>query len=153
MKGEELAGGDTEVLARLRPVETPVGSRADSREDVTPARYEEAEPCKAGDWPCDWGGDGDKTWFVVESSTFMEFSSEETTENWSGWGANSPTNAAGAECIDGIVSSRASMEEMKAEVVRSGIEGCRGGMIEFTESGLSMYNWEDGSCGWRVDSG
>lgn len=48
-----LTGGDTEVLARLRPVETPVGSNADSRDDVTPTVYDELELCIAGDGICD----------------------------------------------------------------------------------------------------
>lgn len=52
MNGRGLAVGDEDVLARLRPVETPVGSSADSRDDVMPKAYAEFI-CPADDCICD----------------------------------------------------------------------------------------------------
>jgi hypothetical protein len=66
-----LTGGDTEELERLWPEETPVGSNADSRDDVTPTEYEELGACSGGDGR---GGEVDRMGSTGETSRPMEFS-------------------------------------------------------------------------------
>lgn len=58
------------MFARLRPPTTVVESRADSREDVTPAPYEDDDPCIDGDGICDWGGDAECVLVPGERSSF-----------------------------------------------------------------------------------
>ena len=66
-----MDGGDSEVFERLRPTCTTTGSSADSREEVTPAPYEEEVPWMDGDGIWDCGGETES---VRESGDRSDFS-------------------------------------------------------------------------------